>query len=74
MTELGEGGGMVEDVAGIVAGLIEAENNCLPHLWCTPYIRMIGMIVVFLGVVISNFVFLRGCSSEIYQKNKTSIC
>ena len=30
----------------------------------TPYIRMIGMIVVFLGVVIGDLVFFRGCSSK----------
>ena len=32
---------------------------------CTPYIRMIGMIVVFLGIVIGDLVFFRGCSSKI---------
>ena len=32
----------------------------------TAYILMIGMIVVFLGVLISGLVFFRGCSSEIY--------
>ena len=31
-----------------------------------PYIRIIGMVVVFLGVLIGDLVFLRGCSSEIY--------
>ena len=31
----------------------------------TPYIRMIGMIVVFFGVVIGDLVFFRGCSSKI---------
>ena len=31
----------------------------------TTYIRMIGMIVVFLGVVIGDLVFLGSCSSEI---------
>ena len=40
----------------------------------TPYIRMIGMIVVFLGVEIGNLVFFRGCSSEILEKDKTGIC
>ena len=38
----------------------------------TPYIRMIGMIVVFLGVLLDDLVFSRGCSIEIY-KNKTGI-
>ena len=31
----------------------------------TPYIRMIGMIVVFLGVEIGDLVFFRGFSIEI---------
>ena len=32
----------------------------------TPYIQMIGIIVVFqLGVVIGDLVFFRGCSSKI---------
>ena len=36
-----------------------------------PYIRMIGMIVVFFGVVIGDLVFFRGSSQE---KDKTGIC
>ena len=31
----------------------------------TPYIQMIGIIVVFLGVVIGYLVFFRGCSTKI---------
>ena len=31
----------------------------------TPYIRMIGMIVVLFLVVIGDLVFFRGCSSKI---------
>ena len=34
----------------------------------TPYIRMIGMIVIFLGVVIGDLVFFRGCSSKLPLK------
>ena len=30
----------------------------------TPYIQMIGMIVVFLGIVIGDLVFFRGCRSS----------
>ena len=36
----------------------------------TLYIQMIGMIVVFLGVVIGDLVFLGGCSSKIFRKIK----
>ena len=36
----------------------------------TPYIQMIGMIVVFLGVVIVDLVIFRGCSSKILRKIK----
>ena len=39
----------------------------------TPYIRMIGMIVVFLGVVIGVLVFFRSCSNQIYLKIKIGI-
>ena len=31
----------------------------------TTYIQMIGMIVIFLGVVIGDLVFFRDCSSKI---------
>ena len=31
----------------------------------SPYIRMIGMIVVFFRVVTGDLVFFRGCSSKI---------
>ena len=31
----------------------------------TPYIRVTGMIVVFLGVEIGDLVFFRGCSRKI---------
>ena len=36
----------------------------------TPYIRMIGMIVIFLGVVIGDLVFL----GVVQAKDKTDIC
>ena len=38
----------------------------LQTLGGTPYIQMIWMIVIFLGVVIGYLVFLRDCSSKIY--------
>ena len=40
----------------------------------TPYIRMIGMIVVFLGAIIGDLVFFRGCSCKVLQRDKTGIC
>ena len=42
------------------------ESLFTPRGEGAPYIRMIGMIVVFLGAAIGDLVFSRGCSSEIY--------
>ena len=36
----------------------------------TPYIRMIGMIVVFLGVVIGDLVFLGVVQAKTFKKIK----
>ena len=40
----------------------------------TPYIQMIGMIVVFFRGCNQRFGVFRGCSSKILQKDKTGIC
>ena len=40
----------------------------------TPYIQMMGMIVVFLRVEIGDLVFFRGCSNKTLYKDKTGIC
>ena len=40
----------------------------------THYILMIRMIVAFFSDCNQQFSILRGCSSEIYLKNKTDIC
>ena len=40
----------------------------------TPYVRMIGMIVVFFRVCNRRFSIFRGCSSKILKKDKTGIC
>ena len=55
--------------AQLILGAVIILSCCLYHNCTpgdTPYIRMIGMIVVFLGVAISDLVFFRVCPSEIY--------
>ena len=45
----------------------------MPRGRCTPHMQMIGMIIVFPGVVIGNFVFLGVVQVKSIQKYKTSI-
>ena len=39
-----------------------------------PYIQMIGMIIVFLGVVIGDLIYFKGLFKKNPLKDKTGIC